>query len=100
MFLVSDDFTARTASTGSPQYLVMVRTADGELVALKDKRTGDPYWTPDRQTQIAKTVAENKAAFDEIRAASGRLSPKERALMSTLNIGPMSGLSTSNADGK
>ena len=94
MFLVSDDFTARTASTGSPQYLVMVRTADGELVALKDKRTGDPYWTPDRQTQIAKTVAENKAAFDEIRAASGRLSPKERALMSTLNIGPMSGLST------
>jgi hypothetical protein len=67
MFLVSNDVTARTASEGKPQYIVMVRTAAGELVTLQDRETGSVYWTPDQDAELNRQTREAKVAFDEAR---------------------------------
>ena len=66
MFLVSNDVTARTASEGKPQYIVMVRTAAGELVTLQDRK-GPVYWTPDQDAELNRQTREAKVAFDEAR---------------------------------
>jgi len=88
MFLMSDDRTARTAATGKPEYVVMVRTAAGELVTLQDRETGVVYWTPDQDTEISRQRAEAKTAYEKAREASRPLSPEELALISRFGPTP------------
>jgi hypothetical protein len=57
--LVSDDWTARTASTGKPQYAIMVSTDEG-LRILSDT-DGNIYFTPDVEKEQARIVEERKA---------------------------------------
>ena len=94
MFLVSDDNTARTAASGKPEYVVMVRTAAGELVTLQDRDTGIVYWTPDQDTEISRQRAEAKTAYEKAREANRPLSPDELALIS--RFGPTPGFAISD----
>lgn len=57
--LVSDDWTARTASTGKPQYAIIVSTDEG-LRVLSDT-DGNVYFTPDVEKEQARIVEERKA---------------------------------------
>ncbi len=65
--LVSDDWTARTASTGRPQYAIMVSTDEG-LRILSDT-DGNVYFTPDVETEQARIVEERKAAAARLRSS-------------------------------
>lgn len=79
IFLVSDDYTAQTASTGRPAYIVMVRQANGELTTLQD-RDGSLYWTPDQQAEIEKQREIIEGKFKRARAAGEPMTAEERRL--------------------
>jgi hypothetical protein len=64
--LVSDDWTARTASTGKPQYAIMVSTDEG-LRILSDT-DGNVYFTPDVEKEQARIVEERKADSARLRS--------------------------------
>ena len=71
MFLLSDDYTARTATTGKPEYVVMVRQRDGTLTTLQDSN-GEVRWTPDQDEEIERQTEEAKADYEQARAAGIR----------------------------
>ena len=71
MFLLSDDYTARTATTGKPEYVVMVRQRDGTLTTLQDS-DGEVRWTPDQDEEIERQTEEAKADYEQARAAGIR----------------------------
>lgn len=79
IFLVSDDYTAQTAATGKPAYIVMVRQANGELTTLQD-RDGSLYYTPDQQAEIEKQREIIEGKFKRARAAGEPMTAEERRL--------------------
>lgn len=79
IFLVSDDYTAQTAATGRPAYIVMVRQANGELTTLQD-RDGSLYYTPDQQAEIEKQREIIEGKFKRARAAGEPMTAEERRL--------------------
>ena len=79
IFLVSDDYTAQTASTGRPAYIVMVRQANGELATLQD-RDGSLYWTPDQQTEIEKQREIIEGKFRKVRIAGEPMTEEEKRI--------------------
>lgn len=61
IYLVADQYTSRTASTGRPQYIVQVMTEQYGLVTLPDP------WTPDMQAEIARQQADNQRRLEQLR---------------------------------
>jgi hypothetical protein len=83
MFLVPDDHTARTANLGQPEYLVMVRTKNGELETLRDQ-AGDIYWTPDVESekQVQQDIIAGK--YKRTRSLREEATSEERKLAAML----------------
>ena len=53
MFLMSDDHTAKTAAMGQPEYLVIVRDENGQLIPIQDE-LGNLYFKPNVQIEREK----------------------------------------------
>jgi len=83
MFLVPDDHTARTANLGQPEYLVMVRTKNGELEILRDE-AGDIYWTPDMglEKEVQQDIIAGK--YKRARSLKQKATSEERKLAAML----------------
>ena len=63
IYLLTDDYTARTATEGAPQYRVLILDDDG----IFQQRSG--YFVPDIEGQEAKLRAESAELAADIRAA-------------------------------
>jgi hypothetical protein len=59
--LLSDNKTAYTASTGAPQYAMLIISDDGTPLPAGG------YWSPDKKSQVEKVKAENVKMSAEIR---------------------------------
>jgi hypothetical protein len=53
IFMLSDDHTAKTATGGKPEYLVVVRDQNGELIPIQDEQ-GNLYFKPDVEAEKEK----------------------------------------------
>jgi hypothetical protein len=62
IYLLTDDYTARTAATGAPQYRVLILDDDGVF----QQRSG--YFFPDKEAHEANLRIENEALTEELRA--------------------------------
>jgi polyhydroxyalkanoate synthesis regulator phasin len=71
VYLLTNDHTARTASRGQPEYIVMYQEEDGTLSTIYDEVTGQNlYWYPDVDQAIERQKEEVKKSMEERRAAS------------------------------
>jgi hypothetical protein len=61
IYLLTDDYTARTATEGAPKYRVLILDDDGVF----QQRTG--YFFPDKKAHEAKLRAETEALTEELR---------------------------------
>ena len=70
IYLLTNDHTARTASRGQPEYIVMYQEEDGTLSTIYDEVTGQNlYWYPDVDQAIERQKEEVKKSMEERRAA-------------------------------
>ena len=70
VYLLTNDHTARTASRGQPEYIVMYQEEDGTLSTIYDEVTGQNlYWYPDVNQAIERQKEEVKKSMEERRAA-------------------------------
>jgi len=70
VYLLTNDHTARTASRGQPEYIVMYQEEDGTLSTIYDEVTGQNlYWYPDVDQAIERQKEEVKKSMEERRAA-------------------------------
>lgn len=74
--LVSDQETGRMASTGNPDYLIVIEKENGLLETLigvdpKDGKTKRIRWAPDKDKEQARQIKENENALSKARAESG-----------------------------
>jgi polyhydroxyalkanoate synthesis regulator phasin len=82
IYLLTNDHTARTASRGRPEYIVMYREEDGTLSTIYDEVTGQNlYWYPDVDQAIERQKEEVKKSMEERRAAG--ITGEEAALAAT-----------------
>ena len=69
VYLLTNDHTARTASRGRPEYIVMYQEEDGTLATIYDEVTGQNlYWSPDVDEAIERQKEEVKKSIEERRA--------------------------------
>ena len=79
VYLLTNDHTARTASRGQPEYIVMYQEEDGTLSTIYDEVTGQNlYWYPDVDQAIERQKEEVKKSMEERRA--GTMTAEEAAL--------------------
>jgi polyhydroxyalkanoate synthesis regulator phasin len=70
IYLLTNDHTARTASRGRPEYIVMYREEDGTLSTIYDEITGQNlYWYPDVEGALETQKENIRKAMEERRAA-------------------------------
>jgi polyhydroxyalkanoate synthesis regulator phasin len=70
VYLLTNDHTARTASRGRPEYIVMYREEDGTLSTIYDEVTGQNlYWYPDVEGALETQKEDIRQAMEERRAA-------------------------------
>jgi hypothetical protein len=72
--LISDQETGRMASTGNPDYLIVIEKEDGLLDTLmavdpKDGKTKRIRWSPDKDKEEARQIKENEKAMVKARSA-------------------------------
>jgi len=77
IFLLSDDRTARTATGGKPQYLVIVRDQNGELIPIQMEE-GNFYWEPDVEAEKEKESQRLMELSQAIR--EGRMTKEEQKI--------------------
>lgn len=75
VFLLSDDTTAKTATTGEPTYLIMVRSKGGGLEYLLDSDGDALRFKPDMQKEIKRKAKLNEQRLVEERAGARRKLP-------------------------
>ena len=69
VYLLTNDHTARTASRGRPEYILMYQEEDGTLATIYDEATGQNlYWYPDVDEAIQRQKEDIKKAMEERRA--------------------------------
>ena len=69
VYLLTNDHTARTASRGRPEYILMYQKEDGTLATIYDEVTGQNlYWYPDVDEAIQRQKEDIKKAMEERRA--------------------------------
>jgi len=69
IYLLTNDHTARTASRGRPEYIVMYREEDGTLATIYDEVTGQNlYWYPDAEGALEVQKEDIRKAMEERRA--------------------------------
>ena len=82
VYLLTNDHTARTASRGRPEYIVMYQEEDGTLSTIFNEVTGQNlYWYPDVDQAIERQKEEVKKAM-QIKRSAG-ITGEEAALAAT-----------------